>query len=69
MLPSAEGSVLGIVVVLGVFGAFTVATMTALVMMLHAGVSLLPMGRLARAAHPMAGAVVALCGVAILFGL
>ena len=69
MLPSAQGSVAGIVLVLSLFGVATVATMTALVLLLHSGIKLLPMGRLARAAHPMAGAVIALCGVAILLGL
>jgi nickel/cobalt transporter (NicO) family protein len=69
MLPSAQGSVAGIVLVLGLFGTVTVLTMTALVAVLHAGVRLLPTDRLARAAHPLAGAVIALCGVAILVGL
>ena len=69
MLPSAQGSVAGIVLVLGLFGTVTVATMTVLVLLLHAGVRLLPMARLTRAAHPLAGLVVALCGVAILLGL
>ena len=36
---------------------------------LRLGVRLLPTARLARAAQPLAGAVVALCGVAILVGL
>ncbi len=69
MLPSAQGSVAGIVLVLALFGVATVATMTAAVMLLHSGVRLLPTHKLTRLAHPMAGAVVALCGVAILFGL
>ncbi len=69
MLPSAQGSVGGIVLVLGLFGVATVATMTVAVMVLHSGMKLLPTARLARAAHPMAGAVIALCGVAILLGL
>ncbi len=69
MLPSAQGSVAGIALVLGLFGVVTVVTMTALVGVLHAGVKLLPTDRLARASHPLAGAVIALCGVAILIGL
>jgi len=69
MLPSAQGSVAGIVLVLVLFGVATVATMTAAVLLLHSGVRLLPTHKLARIAHPMAGAVIALCGVAILFGL
>ena len=69
MLPSAQGSVAGLALVLGLFGVVTVATMTTLVLLLHAGVQLIPTERLARAGHPLAGAVVALCGVAILLGL
>jgi len=69
MLPSAQGSVSGIVLVLGLFGVATVATMTAVVWALHAGVGLIPRGRLTRAAHPLAGLVIALCGVGILVGL
>jgi len=69
MLPSAQGSVAGIVLVLGLFGVVTVATMAAVVLALHAGVGLIPKGRLMRAAHPLAGMVIALCGVGILVGL
>jgi sulfite exporter TauE/SafE len=69
MLPSAQGSLAGIALVLVLFGTSTVLTMTAMVAVLHAGVRLLPTDRLARAAHPLAGAVIALCGVAILVGL
>ncbi len=69
MLPSAQGSVAGIALVLTLFGGVTVLTMTLLVGLLHAGVRLLPLRRLSRAAHPLAGGVIALCGVAILLGL
>lgn len=69
MLPTAEGSVALVVMVLVLFGVVTVVTMTAVVLLLHSGVRLVPSGWLARAAHPLAGGVVALCGVAILFGL
>ncbi len=69
MLPTAEGSVAMVVMVLALFGVVTVATMTATVLLLYSGVRLVPTGWLSRAAHPLAGGVVALCGVAILFGL
>ena len=69
MLPSARGSVAGITLVLILFGTATVLTMTTLVFLLHSGIKLIPTGRLTRAAHPMAGLVIALCGVAILLGL
>ena len=69
MLPSAQGSIPGIILVLGLFGVVTVTTMSVLVLALHAGVGLFPKGRLTRAAHPLAGVVIALCGVGILLGL
>ncbi len=69
MLPSARGSLAGLALVLVLFGGVTISTMVLLVALLHAGVRLLPTERLARAGHPLAGAVVALCGVAILLGL
>lgn len=69
VLPTAQGSVPGLVLVLALFGVTTVGTMTAVVWLLHAGVELIPAGRLAHLGHPLAGGVVALCGVAILLGL
>lgn len=69
MLPTANGSVGGIVLVLLLFGFTTVLTMTTAVLLIYSGINLLPTARLARAAHPLAGLVVVLCGVAILLGL
>ena len=69
MLPTAWGSMTGIVLVLVLFGVTTVGTMTVLVLLLDSGIKLLPAARLTRAVHPLAGLVVALCGVAILLGL
>ncbi len=69
MLPAAQGSPATLALVLGVFATATILTMLGLVLLLHAGVRLLPSERLARLGHPLAGVVVALCGVAILLGL
>lgn len=69
MLPAVQGSVAGMAVTLGLFGVVTVVTMTGLVLLINAGLRLVPTERLQRAAHPLAGAVIALCGVAILIGL
>lgn len=54
----------------GVFGAFTIAAMVVIVALGHAGIERLPLGRLERWAHAMAGAVVAASGLAVvLLGL
>jgi ABC-type nickel/cobalt efflux system permease component RcnA len=52
-----------------VFSAVTIATMLAAVMVARKGVSFLPMAKLQKYAHVMAGAMILLCGVAIVFGL
>ena len=52
-----------------VFGAATVGTMLALVLAANAGLARAPLGGLARWAHPLAGAVVAASGAAMLLGL
>ena len=52
------------------FGAITIACMVGLVLVGHSGLSRLPLGRLERWAHAMAGAVVTASGLAvILLGL
>jgi sulfite exporter TauE/SafE len=50
-----------------VFGVVTMASMLALVLAGHAGLARLPLGRLERWAHAMAGAVVLASGVAVVF--
>jgi hypothetical protein len=49
------------------FAAFTLVSMTALVLLGHAGLGRLPLGPLERWAHAMAGAVVTASGLAVLF--
>lgn len=50
-----------------VFGLVTIATMAALVLTARAGLERLPLGKLERWSHAMAGAVIAASGLAILF--
>jgi hypothetical protein len=50
----------------GVFGVVTIVSMLALVRIGHAGLSRLPLGRLERWAHAMAGAVVMASGLAVI---
>lgn len=67
VLPASRGD-WGLAVWTGVvFGAVTLASMLALVLAGHAGLARLPLGRLERWAHAMAGAVVLASGVAVVF--
>ena len=65
--PAAKSSVFGLVLVAGVFGVVTIATMLSIVILLSLGANLLPMGRLERYTHALAGATICLCGIAIRF--
>jgi sulfite exporter TauE/SafE len=65
--PAAKSSIFGLVLVTGVFGVVTIATMLSIVILLSLGTNLLPMGRLERYTHALAGATICLCGIAIRF--
>jgi hypothetical protein len=55
--------------VAGVFGAATILTMLAIVLLLSFGLSRLPTRGLERYSHALAGLAIFLCGVAIHLGL
>jgi sulfite exporter TauE/SafE len=65
--PAAKSSTFGLVLVTGVFGVVTIATMLSIVILLSLGANLLPMGRLDRYTHALAGATICLCGITIRF--
>ena len=66
-LPASEGR-FGLAVCTGlVFALATIATMLALVGAAYAGVRVLPLDRFDRWAHSIAGAVIALSGLGVLF--
>jgi len=65
MYPAAKNSMLGLWLVTIVFGAVTISTMLATVLLARAGVSFLPMTRFQRYSHAIAGATILLCGLAI----
>ena len=65
--PAAKSSIFGLVLVMSVFGVVTIATMLSIVILLSLGANLLPMGRLERYTHALAGATICLCGIAIRF--
>jgi len=68
MYPAAQGDLWGVVLVSAVFGAATLATMVAVVLLAAWGVRSVRLARAERYAHAMAGLVVLACGVAIKVG-
>ena len=69
MYPAATRSAWGLGLVTGLFALTTIGTMLTVVLMGSWGVSFLPFRKLERYTHALAGATIALCGVAIVFGL
>jgi len=67
MYPAAKSSIFGLVLVTGVFAIVTIMTMLSIVILLSLGVNLLPVRRLERYTHALAGIAILLCGVAIQF--
>lgn len=67
MYPAAKSSVLGLVLVTAIFGGVTLVTMFSIVMLSAWGVSFVPLGRLERYTHALAGAAICLSGLAIQF--
>jgi len=67
MYPAAKGSILGLMMVTGIFGITTIATMLAIVIIASFGVNLMPMEKFERYMHALAGLAILLCGVAIKF--
>lgn len=67
MYPAAKSSFWGVVWVTGVFGGVTILTMLGIVLVSSLGVNLLPLGRLERYTHALAGAAIFVCGMAIQF--
>jgi ABC-type nickel/cobalt efflux system permease component RcnA len=67
MYPAAEKSFSVLVAVTCVFGVATIGTMSAAVLLLHAGVRFIQFPRLERFAHVITGGTILLCGLAIEF--
>ncbi len=67
MYPAAKNSFFGLMVVTCVFGVVTLGTMLGVVLLARAGVSFVPLNRLQRYTHAIAGATILLCGLAIQF--
>ncbi|MBN1886135.1 MAG: sulfite exporter TauE/SafE family protein [Candidatus Krumholzibacteriota bacterium] len=67
MYPAARESRAGLVIVSAVFAAATILTMTAIVAVAATGVRFVPLGRLERFSHAMAGGIILLSGLGIRF--
>lgn len=67
MYPAAKSSIAGIIGVTAIFGTVTIITMLGIVMISAFGVNFIPLRRLERYSHVLAGATICLCGLAIQF--
>ncbi len=67
MYPAAQSSTSGMILVAGVFGATTISTMLTVVLLGSFGVNFLPLGKLERYAHALAGFIVFASGAGIKF--
>ncbi|MEW6008005.1 MAG: sulfite exporter TauE/SafE family protein, partial [bacterium] len=67
MYPAAKGNMITVAIVASIFGLTTIATMLGMVLALSFGLSKLPLRRVKRYSHALAGLVIFLCGGAIKF--
>ena len=65
--PAAKHNIIGIIGIAGVFGAVTIITMCGIVIVSSLGINLIPLNRLERYTHVLAGAIICICGLAIRF--
>jgi sulfite exporter TauE/SafE len=67
MYPAAKNSTSGLLLVTAVFGLITIATMMGIVLISTFGINFLPMQKIERYNHALAGFAVLACGLAIQF--
>lgn len=67
MYPAAQHSLSGILMVTGVFGTITIATMMSVVLVSSWGIGLIRLGAAERFSHALAGAAICVSGLAIQF--
>jgi len=67
MYPAAKGSFWGLTLVTSAFGLVTIATMMSIVLMSAFGISFVPVSKLERYTHALAGATIFMCGASIQF--
>jgi sulfite exporter TauE/SafE len=67
MYPAARRSIMGMVAVVTAFTIATVGTMLVTVTLVLSGIERIPLGKIERYSHALAGGALALCGVTIRF--
>jgi len=67
MYPAAKGNMIAVAVVASIFGLTTIATMLVIVLASSYGLSRLPLRKLEKYSHALAGLTIFLCGGAIKF--
>ena len=67
MYPAAKGNMMTVVIVAFVFGLTTISTMLGIVLASSYGLAKLPLGKLEKYSHALAGLAILLCGGAIKF--
>jgi ABC-type nickel/cobalt efflux system permease component RcnA len=67
MYPAAKENLLSLIFVTATFGVVTILTMMSIVLISTFGISFVPVSRLERYTHALAGATIFLCGMAIQF--
>jgi nickel/cobalt exporter len=67
MYPAARGGFWNIIIVTGVFAAVTIGTMMSVVLISAFGINFVPVLKLERYTHALAGATIFLCGMSIQF--
>jgi len=67
MYPAAKNSFFGVLLVAFVFSTATIATMLGAVLLAGAGVNFLPLAKVQRFSHVIAGVSICICGLAIYF--
>ena len=65
MYPAATNSISGLILVTAVFSLVTISTMIGAVFLLSAGYKLVPLKKMERFSHALAGAAILCCGLAI----
>lgn len=65
MYPAVNESILGLVLVVTVFGIMTIATMIGMVFISLYGINILPLNKLTRYSHAIAGAIIFMSGLSI----
>ncbi|NQT32751.1 MAG: sulfite exporter TauE/SafE family protein [Candidatus Omnitrophica bacterium] len=67
MYPAAKNSISGLILVTAAFGTVTILTMLSVVMVSSWGISFIPLRKMERYAHALAGGTICLSGLAIQF--